>query len=125
MPVAPLGLEEVYQSSLLNIDEGFNDTRFERDTTIARPHNLFLLPKMVEEDIPPLLSGKSYFLFSDEIPQNEEAKHQFLKSTSLQNSIPFRGNTIQKKDVINESNNSKHRMFVLKMLLSLLPLFGT
>lgn len=70
---SPLGLEEVYQSSLLNIDEGFNDTRFERDTTIARPHNLFLLPKMVEEDIPPSSQEKAIFFFSDEIPQNEEA----------------------------------------------------
>ncbi|QQS59855.1 DUF3048 domain-containing protein [Candidatus Peregrinibacteria bacterium] len=65
---SPQGLEEVYNSSLINIDEGFNDKHFERDNTIARPHNLFLLPETISEEIPPSSHEEALFLFSEDIP---------------------------------------------------------
>ncbi len=75
---SPKSLEMLFASSMVNIDEHEPDTRFIRDESISRPHNLFVIPQKAVEQVHDVSKKQPLFQYSETLA-GEAKKADFLK----------------------------------------------
>jgi len=110
----------------LNIDEKKNDPRFLRDENIARPHNLFLLPDMVEEDISLSEQKTPFFSYREDwnAPQGESQERFTISFSTRQHDVSYRYDTkkgcYKRKHALEKTDLCFENVIVLKTSIWLL-----
>lgn len=110
-----------------NIDEKKNDPRFLREKDIARPHNLFLLPNMVVEDIPFSKQKVPFFSYREDwnAPQGKSQESFTVSFSTRQHDVSYRYDSKQgcykRKHALEKADLCFENVVILQTSIWLLP----